>query len=400
MVDSPLPAEAAVPSRSGSRWPLVAIYAITFIAFTDTFALIPTIGPYAEALGATGLGMGLAVGAYSATDIIFNVVGGVMLDRTGRKRLAMLGFAMVSLAAFLYPLADDVTSLVAVRLFHGAGGGILIPAIYTLIGDLSRSGGRGRAMGRVGAVIGSVAVVVPGIAGAVRERSGFDPVFIGLGVVLLLGLVITAVSVRETLGTREREQARMVSIRSLLGIHELQVACIGVFGFTAGFGSLAAFLSTRVEDMGYSPRLSGGMYTLLALVAAVLMLSRVAGRVDYQGPRRPVLVGLPSVIAGLIVIGLAEGIGLISVGMVLFGIGFGIVYPAVSGATAAAAAAPGRGRAFGVFSVAYSIGFVVGPPLAGFLSDQAGISPFFTAAAISAGTLVIVALLRERGGKY
>ncbi len=380
------------PSRA-SKAPMLVAYAVTFIAFFDTFALLPTIGPYAEALGATGLGMGLALGAYSATNLIFNVVGGVMLDRAGRKRLALLGFALVTASILAYPLASSVTALVGVRLLHGVGGGILIPAVYTLIGDLSASGSRGRAMGRVGAVIGAAAVIAPGISGATRGRFGFDTVFVGLAVVMLAGLTLTALAVGETAEHSVRERARGVSMRSLLASRDLQVACIAVFGFTFGFGALGAFLPSRLEAMGRSPALSGGLFTLLALVAAVLMLTRVAGRVDNLGPRKPALTGLPLIAFGLVLVGLTDRVGVMMVGVVMFGIGFGIVYPAASGATAIAASVAERGRAFGVFNVAYSLGFVIGPPLAGFLHDLVGVSPFLWAAGFCVASLATILLL-------
>lgn len=376
---------------------MAVAYILTFIAFVDTFALLPTIGPYAAALGATGFGMGLALGAYSASDLVFNVVGGVMLDRVGRRRMALMGFGIVSVALVLYPLAGSVTALVGVRLLHGIGGGILIPAMYTLIGDLSRTGGRGRAMGRVGAVIGTAAVVAPGIAGATRARAGFDAVFLGLAIIMVVGLVITAVRVTETLDTGRRNRTGTASIASLLRVTDLRIACVAVFGFTVGFGSLSAFLPSRLEAMGYSPALSGGLFTTLALVAAILMLTRVASRVDSQGPRRPVMIGYPPIFAGLVLIGLSDQVGAVAVGMVLFGIGFGIVYPAVSGATAAAAATPERGRAFGIFSVCYSLGFAIGPPILGYLQDRVELSPFLAAAFVSALTMALVALV-SRGG--
>lgn len=372
---------------------MTVAYAVTFLAFFDTFALLPTIGPYAEALGASGLGMGIALGAYSATNLIFNVVGGVMLDRGGRRRLALLGFALVTAGILAYPLATSVGALVGVRLLHGVGGGILIPAVYTLIGDLARSGSRGRAMGRVGAVIGGAAVVAPGISGATRGRFGFDTVFIGLAVVMLAGLTLTAVAVRETTESAVRERARGMKMRSLLSSRELQVACIAVFGFTFGFGALGAFLPSRLEALGRGPALSGGLFTLLALVAAILMLTRVAGRVDNHGPRVPVLTGLPLIALGLAVVGVTDQVGAIVAGVVLFGLGFGIVYPAASGATAIAASASERGRAFGVFNVSYSLGFVIGPPLAGYLSDRVGVSPFLWAAGVCVATLAVVALM-------
>lgn len=374
-----------------SRTPMALAFLVTFIAFFDTFTLIPTIGPYAESLGATAAGMGAAVGAYSVTNLMFNIAGGVMLDRVGRRRLALVGFGLVTTSVLAYSLVSSLAGLIAVRLLHGVGGGILIPAIYTLIGDMSGPGNRGRAMGRVGAVIGMAAIIAPGLAGLTRARLGFSAVFVGLALVMATGLVLTAGAVRETVGRRVIERARTTSIRPILSDPDFQVACIGVFGFTFGFGVLSAFLPSDLEAMGYSASVSGGLFTMLSLIAAVLMLTRLAGRVDSQGPRRPMLVGLPPIFIGLALLGLTGRIGVITLGLVLFGLGFGVVYPAASGATAIAASPSERGRAFGVFNVFYSLGFVVGPTMAGALDDRAGISPFLTAALVGVVATVAVA---------
>lgn len=375
---------------------MAVAYAVTFIAFFDTFALLPTIGPYAESLGASAAGVGLAVGAYSATNLIFNLVGGVLLDRAGRKKLALFGFALVVVAIALYPIASSPRALVGVRLLHGVGGGILIPAVYTLIGDLARSGSRGRAMGLVGVTIGAAAVVAPGLAGATRSRLGFTAVFIGLILVMAVGFAVTATSVRETLSGQVGQRAEATPMRALFSNRQLQVSAVAVFGFTFGFGSLAAFLPTRLEELGRSPALSGGMFTMLSLVAAALMATKLAGRVDRRGPRPPVLTGLPLIGVALVLLALTDVVPLMVLAVLVFGVGFGVVYPAVSGATAIASSPEERGKAFGIFNVGYSLGFVIGPPLAGLLSQRMGISPFAWAAGVCALTLAVVALLRDR----
>lgn len=373
------------------RTRLGVVYLVTLIAFADTFSLLPIMGPYAESLGATALGMGLVMGAYSVTDIVFNMVGGRSIDRKGRRRLALIGFLIVTGAILLYPLASSVPSLIGVRLLHGVGGGILLPALYTVIGDLARAGSTGRAMGRVGAVIGTAAVIGPAVGGVGRERYGFSAVFIGLAVVMSIGFLVTLIAIRETADRNVIDRAEQVSLGTLWAIPDLRVACVAVFGFTFGFGSLSAFFSSRLEAMGHSPGLVGMLFTLLAAVAVALMLTKVSSRVDRQGPRNSVHLGLPMIALGLILIGVLSSLGVIALGMALFGVGFGLVYPAATGATALAASAEGRGRAFGVFSVFYSMGFVIGPPTAGYLSDQVGLSPFvFAAVACLAALGVIV----------
>jgi MFS family permease len=66
----------------------------------------------------------------------------------------------------------------------------------------------------------------------------------------------------------------------------------------------------------------------------------------------------------------------------VFGVGFGLLFPAATGAVAIAAPVAGRGRAFGLFNAAYSLGFILVPPAAGALADRAGASPYLLPAVV------------------
>ena len=71
------PGAAAPIGRAGR----IAVFAVVFFAFVDNFALLPVTGPYAEALGAGPLGIAVAVAAYSITNLLFDLVGGSLVDR-------------------------------------------------------------------------------------------------------------------------------------------------------------------------------------------------------------------------------------------------------------------------------------------------------------------------------
>jgi hypothetical protein len=53
----------------------------------------------------------------------------------------------------------------------------------------------------------------------------------------------------------------------------------------------------------------------------------------------------------------------------LFGTGYGLIFPAVTGAISLAATTRTRGRAFGLFNAAFSVGLALGAPIAGGLAD-------------------------------
>ena len=388
-------------TAAGSRAPLIAAYAITFLAFFDTFAFLPTVGPRAESLGADPVLVGAIVGAYSLTNLAANPVAGVLIDRFGRRPLLLTGLLVAVLAVVAYPLAATPGQLLMLRLAHGLGGGIVVPAVFTLVGDLTRSDLRGRAMGRTGAAIGLAAIVAPPVAGAVQHAVGFTGVTSTVAAALTLGAVLAVHKLPETApavpagadATGRRTDGLLVDVRRLLR------AGVGVFGFTFALGGLTAFLPFRVADLGGAPSVTGAMLGLFALVAAGLMLSPVADQARHASAARPLVAGLALVAVSLTVLSAAGGLATVAAACALFGVGYAFVFP--TAATEASEAAPGgrRGRAFGIFHAAFSLGFVVGPPAAGWVSGTAA-GPFAVGAvgaALAAGLVVALGAIRPGG---
>jgi MFS family permease len=70
-----------------------------------------------------------------------------------------------------------------------------------------------------------------------------------------------------------------------------------------------------------------------------------------------------------------------AVAVAAFGVGYGLVFPAMTATVGAAAAPEERGTAFGLFMACFSLGFVVIPPLGGLIGEASALGPFALAAA-------------------
>lgn len=403
-------------AERAQRGTIVLAYGLVFIAFTDNFSMLPTIGPYTQHLGGGALAMGIVVAAYSVTNLLLNVVGGIMLDRSGRRRLLLAGLVMAAVSMGLYAMATNVPSLLLARLIHGAAGGVLVPAVFTTIADLAPTRSSGQAMGRAGALIGSAAVVAPALAGIVRQVAGFEAVFLATASLLGVAAVLSAVRLPETLDlvrlkpvetheptSRAAYQAAGPAAAGVVrsagaaapdpggGTASVEPAIIdksgpgtappvsvsgrpsrtiwaaywGIFAVTFSIGTLTAFLPEMAESMGHSAAVSGMLFTTFGLVAALIMVSPWSRLVDHRGVVRPLVLGLALVGVS---VGLLMGAGSLAwlvAACAVFGCGFGLCFPAASGLVAASTAAGERGRAYGVFYAIFSLGVVTGAPLGG-----------------------------------
>lgn len=369
---------------------LLIAYAVVFVAFTDNFAMFPTIGPYAQFLGGDAFAMGVAVAAYSVTNLVFNVVGGILLDRSGRRRLLLVGLIAAAVAMLLYAAAGNVGSLIAVRLIHGAAGGILVPAVFTMIADLAPAGSAGRAMGRAGALIGTVAIVAPAMAGILRQAAGFYPVFYGAAALLALGALLAGFGLPETRRVKERTAEPAPA-----GIPPgVETAFLGIFTLMFAMGILTTFLPEMAESLGHGAGTSGMLFTVFGLVAAGVMISPLAQLVDRRGGALPTAAGVGIMLVSLALLMFAESLALLMVACAVFGAGYGLIFPSTSGQIAQATEGR-RGRAYGLFYAMFSLGTVVGAPLGGWMKATFGGGQFpylhaFLPALLMAGLALVV----------
>lgn len=379
-----------------------------FLAFLDNFAILPLISPRAAELGAGPLGVGIAVAAYSLTNLVINLVGGSLADRFGRRGVLLISLAVSPLCIAAYGLATSFELFILFRVLHGAAGGALTAALFALLADLAPVGERGRTIGRAGAVIGSAAVFGPALAGFAAREAGTTPVFVAIGVIVGLGLLVIRGAIPETLTTRPatREVVAPGVWRRLLTDPRLRVAYLGIFGLVASVGIVTGFLRDGIEarqiEAGvdaaqaarYAVGAQGGLFSVFGLVAVLVMLSPLARGVDRHGPRRFTFAGLAALLASAVVLAGSGAIEIDTVGMLLYGLGYGLIFPATAGVVAIAAAPGERGRAYGLLNFSFDAGISFGPIAAGALiAAGTGIDPFVTAAVILVAIGVLVALV-------
>lgn len=412
-------AVASGPPSTGRR-ATVALGATLFLAFFDAAALLPTIAPRAAELGAGPFGVGLAVGIYSATNLPANVLGGILLDRVGRRRLTVLGFLLSAVAVLGYGLVDSVPAFVAVRAAHGIAGGLLVTSAFAVTGDRTRAGRAGRSFGRYGALVGLVWVVGPGTAAAVQARSGTGAVFALVAGLLVLGALVVLVGVGESprldptedpssdpravLGPDGAPIDPSRALRELARRAPVQRALLATVVWLAAVGVLAAFLRDAALAVGAPESIVGALFSAYAIVAALVMLSPLSGRVDRGRADATIAAGLALLGVALLMMTRASSLGLLAVASAAFGAGYGLVFPSVTGAISLAASTATRGRAFGLFNAAFSLGLALGPPIMGAVAAaMPALDPPFlptgVLALVTAGVLAMAARREHsRGG--
>ena len=83
---------------------LCAVYAGRLLGL---YMVLPVLSPYASRLaGATPLLIGLSLGAYGATQAVFQIPFGALSDRLGRRRAIAFGLGLFAIGILIPALAN------------------------------------------------------------------------------------------------------------------------------------------------------------------------------------------------------------------------------------------------------------------------------------------------------
>lgn len=353
-------------------------------------AQLPVLAPFAASLGAGATMIGVILAAYSLANMVGNLGAGALIDRYGRKVGIVGGMATAGIAVALYAVAVSPAQLVALRVLHGLGGAVLVPAAFAYAGDSAASARVGRSMGYSGAAVGIAALIGPVGGGLFRTWFGARPLFTTLATLMGLTALLVTALLPESYHERTVPSARQPTFRSriipVLRSRPLRFVYLALFFVQIGMGALAHSLPLSIEALGFSAARTGALFSVFSLVAIALFVSPVSGLSDRHGRRPFIRIGLALLAAGLGTASLSSGMLLLAPAMVLYGAGYGFAFPALCAAVVDQTDHANRGTGFGVFYAVFSLGVATGPILAG-LAFESGLPPL--------GVIALVLLLAQ-----
>lgn len=357
-------------------WAVTATSFLTDISSEMIVSLLPLF--LAGVLGVRTATIGLIEGVAETTASLLKVFSGWLSDRLGqRKRLAVLGYSISTLAKpFLY-LATSWWGVLAVRFADRVGKGVRTAPRDALVADSISEEKRGLAFGlhragdTAGALVGfmiAIAVVWATQSGGVDlSRETFQRLVLISIIPAVLAVLVLIFSARDTQVEARRDLPRL----SLAGFDAtFKRFVLVVVLFTLG-NSADAFLVLRASERGLSVLGVLGMMATFNLVYAVI--SGPAGALsDRIGRRRLIITGW--VVYGFLYLGFA----LAEAGWhiwVLYGL-YGLYYGTVEGTAKALVAdivrPDQRGTAYGIYNAAVGVSALPASLIAGILWQGLG----------------------------
>ncbi len=178
------------PARPGRfRWLIVALlFAIAVVNYVDRSAISYAIVPIARELGLDEAARGLVLGAFGIGYAVTTLIGGLLVDRYGPRRVLMVAVLLWALATGGAGMAQGFTMLLVARVALGVAEGPMFPGFAGAVRAWLPADERARAFAfSLVAVPLSLAVGAPIVTTLIAEL-GWRGMFLALGLASLVWL--------------------------------------------------------------------------------------------------------------------------------------------------------------------------------------------------------------------
>jgi EmrB/QacA subfamily drug resistance transporter len=175
---------------------LVALLLAAFVINLDTTLVNVALPALVRELHATTTQLQWVVDAYNLTFAALLLTFGSLSDRLGRKGMLLAGLVVFGAASLAGGFTTSPAELIAARSVMGLGAAMTFPATLSLISNIfTERAERARAIGLWGAVAGVAIALGPIVGGWLLEHFSWTAIFVAMAPVAAAAAVLVAVSV-------------------------------------------------------------------------------------------------------------------------------------------------------------------------------------------------------------
>ncbi len=350
----------------------------TFTVFVSLFQLLPAAPYHVIAMGGTTFAAGLFLGFLTYASAFSAPFTGHVADRLGHRRILIVVSLVLAAFSVSYAFITDYRLLLVVVLVHGVFWSALLAASGAYMTATLPEERRAEGLGYWGLASVSAIGIAPPL-GFWMYSLGWTALCLEIAA---LNLLMAAIATRLP-DDREAAAAMPPRPSTLKDLFEWRVLVLSVTMalLAFGYGSLTSFSAMFADELGVSPR----SLFLSAMAGAILIGRLSVGRfLDRVGHRRALLPCLAATALGMTLLATAQGKVTFVLAALVFGLGFGLVYPAYTAYIMKRIPQWRRGAAFGAMLAAFDTGIGSGSTVMGWLVQQTGFRGAFGIAAVLA----------------
>ncbi|WP_281233950.1 MFS transporter [Flavobacterium gelatinilyticum] len=352
-----------------------SIYTLQFILlcmssllFSSSFnMMIPELPNYLSSLGGAEY-KGLIISLFTLTAAISRPFSGKLTDKWGRVPVMAVGSSVCVICGFLYPVLGSVSGFLLLRLVHGFSTGFKPTATSAYVADIIPQHRWGEALGMHGLCFSIGGALGPALGSMIVNLYGINVMFYCSSFLAFLSIVIV-MNMKETLAAKEKLSRSMFVIgrKDIIDKNVFPAGIITFLSYTA-FGLILTLIPDWSEHLGTNNK---GLFFTAFTVTSVLVRFGAGKVSDRHGRTSVILAGLIITAFALFVISLGRDIEMLLIGAGIYGVGTGILSPAVSAWTIDLSNPEHRGKAVATMYISMELGIGLGALLGGsYYKDQ------------------------------
>ena len=351
----------------------------TILVMTGQGVISPVFPLLSEKFGVGAGAIGLTLTTFGLARLILNVPMGIAADRYGRRLLLVSGPIIGAVGMIGSGFAGSLPELLAWRFVAGAGSAIYATGAQVFLADVSTPDTRARYLGTNQGALLLGSSVGPAIGGFTAEAWGIEAAFVIVGLCSLVAGGYAYWRLPETRhlssevrrvpvpgeAPRRRAWVEMLLSRDFLLIGTMNAAIF--FTRTGGRQTIMPFIGAA--NLGMSTASIGVVFSAMAILNMLLVLPS-AYVSDHIGRKWMIVPSGVLVGVSMFLIAWAPSYALFFTAAMLHS-----VFASLSGPAPVAYAVdispPGlRGLGLGLFRSGGDVGFMIGPPVVGFIADH------------------------------
>jgi MFS family permease len=348
--------------------------------FSSSFnMLIPELPAYLSSMGG-GEYKGYIIALFTLTAGISRPFSGRLSDTIGRVPVMAVGSLVCVVCGFLYPLLTTVAGFLFLRLLHGFSTGFKPTATAAYIADIIPAHRWGEGMGIHGLCFSTGLAIGPAIGSYITANYSINLLFYCSSVFALLSIVIL-MNLKETHPNKQRFHPSLLKIKANDIFEPLvRPAAIVTFLGYISYGAILTLIPDWSQHLGIQNK---GTFYIVFTVSS-LLVRLVAGKLsDRKGRVYTLKIALAIITFSVVLMGWSTSVTILLTGAFIYGLGTGLLSPAVSAWTADLSDEHHRGRGMATMYIALEAGIGIGALLAGwvFRDDLTIVSAIFYGAA-------------------
>lgn len=337
---------------------------LSTLLFSASFnMIIPELPNYLTSLGGAEH-KGLIIALFTLTAGISRPFSGKLTDKWGRVPVMAIGSIVCVICGFLYPILSSLSGFFLLRLIHGFSTGFKPTATSAYIADIIPSNRWGEALGMHGLCYSLGSAIGPALGGYIAHSYDIDTMFYCSSLFALLSIIIVF-NMRETLKNKSKFRLSMlyISRKDILEIKVLPAAIVMLLCYSSS-GVILTLIPDWSENLGIANK--GLFFTVYTIASvAIRLLSRKAA--DQHGRTIVMRIGIIIITISLFILSYGGSVNNLILGAAVFGIGSGILSPALNAWTIDLSDPDHRGRAMATMYIALEVGIGFGALFAGYI---------------------------------